>query len=212
MSGTASTQLGALMLDRNGFGTELSPFFAKLAQERLNEYVHPKQQTMFGTDKSYLNYKIVNIDAQDINKKDFPVIDYILTSPPYWDMLNMAGAETQAKRKKQGLQTNYSESELDVGNINDYRVFLSTLVGIYKNMFSILKPGGYCTIIVKNIKKKGKNYPFAFDLGHLLQDDMILVQEFFWLQDDISIAPYGYGNTFVSNTFHQYCLTFQKPI
>ena len=30
-------------------------------------------------------------------------------------------------------------------------------------------------------------------------------------KDDISIAPYGYGNTFVSNTFHQYCLNFQVP-
>ena len=31
-----------------------------------------------------------------------------------------------------------------------------------------------------------------------------------WLQDDQSIAPYGYGNTFVTNTFHHYCLNFQK--
>ena len=69
----------------------------------------------------------------------------------------------------------------------------------------------YLLRIWKNIKKKGSNYPFAWDLSLRLQEKLILVPETFWLQDDISIAPYGYGNTFVSNTFHQYCLSFQKP-
>lgn len=212
MSGTASTQLGALMLDRNGYGTELSDFFAKLSINRLKEYVDPSQIEMFPIDKSHLKFEILHKDARDIKKSDFPQMDYILTSPPYWDMLNMAGAENQAKRKEKGLKTNYSDSESDLGNISDYRFFLDSLVDIYINMIEILKPGGYFTIIIKNIKKQGSNYPFAYDLGHLLQKDLILCQEFFWLQDDISIAPYGYGNTFVSNTFHQYCLTFQKPI
>jgi hypothetical protein len=68
------------------------------------------------------------------------------------------------------------------------------------------------TIVVKNIKKKGRNYPFAWDLAHALQEKLILLPEAFWCQDDIRIAPYGYGNTWVSNTFHQYCLSFQKPV
>jgi hypothetical protein len=75
-----------------------------------------------------------------------------------------------------------------------------------------MKPGSYITIVVKNIKKKGRNYPFAWDLAHALQQKLILLPEVFWCQDDISIAPYGYGNTWVSNTFHQYCLTFQVPV
>ena len=74
-----------------------------------------------------------------------------------------------------------------------------------------MKPGSYITIVVKNIKKKGRNYHFAWDLAHALQEKLILLPEVFWCQDDISIAPYGYGNTWVSNTFHQYCLTFQVP-
>jgi hypothetical protein len=135
----------------------------------------------------------------------------MITSPPYWDMLNMKGAENQAKRIKKGLQTNYSDADEDLGNINDYRQFLHELIPIYQNVIRLIKPGGYLTIIVKNIKKKGQNYPFAWDLAHELQKELILLPEVFWCQDDISIAPYGYGNTWVSNTFHQYCLNFQKP-
>ena len=109
------------------------------------------------------------------------------------------------------MQVNYSDNKEDLGNTSDYNDFLNDLVAIYFNLIGLLKPGGYITIVVKNIKKKGSNYPFAWDLSLKLQEKLILLPETFWLQDDISIAPYGYGNTFVSNTFHQYCLNFQKP-
>ena len=211
MSGTGSTQLGALKMQRNGFGTELSEFFFKIAVKRCKEFIAPSQKTLFVEEKKNI-FKILNKDARLIKKDDFPLIDYLITSPPYWDMLNMKGAENQAKRIEKGLQTNYSNNNCDLGNIEDYNVFLNSLVDIYNNIGKFIKPGGYLTIIVKNIKKKGKNYPLAWDLANELQKELILLPEVFWCQDDISIAPYGYGNTWVSNTFHQYCLNFQKPL
>ena len=156
-------------------------------------------------------YKIINKDARLITPDDFPEIDFMITSPPYWDMLNMKGAENQAKRIEKGLQTNYSENEEDLGNVADYEKFLDDLNNIYFNIATLTKSGSYMTIVVKNIKKKGRNYPFAWDLSSLLMQKMGLLPEVFWCQDDINLAPYGYGNTFVSNTFHQYCLTFFKP-
>jgi DNA modification methylase len=210
MSGTGSTQLGALRNKRNGYGTELSEFFAKIAINRCSEYLNPTQTSLFFEEKNE-KFEILNIDARKINNNLFPPIDYVLTSPPYWDMLNMKGAENQASRKEKGLQTNYSDSDKDLGNISDYNCFIDELLDVYKNMFELVKPGGYITIVVKNIKKKGQNYPFAWDLSTKLQENLILLPVTFWCQDDISIAPYGYGNTWVSNTFHHYCLNFQKP-
>jgi len=210
MSGTGSTQLGALKLNRNGYGTELSDFFSDIAENRCQNYLEPVQGQLF-SEKKDLKFKIFSKDARQITREDFPEIDYLITSPPYWDMLNMKGAENQAKRIEKGLQTNYSDNENDLGNISDYESFISELVAIYFNVIELLKPGSYLTIVVKNIKKKGRNYPFAWDLANALQEKLILLPEVFWCQDDISIAPYGYGNTWVSNTFHQYCLNFQKP-
>src|SRR5699024_3334464 len=135
----------------------------------------------------------------------------LLTSPPYWDMLNMKGAENQAKRIKKGLKTNYSDNPEDLGNIEDYQDFLKNLRDIYFHIAQFMKPKSYLCIVVKNIKKKDSNYPFAWDLSALLQEKFIMLTEFFWVQDDISISSYGYGNTWVSNSFHQYCLTFQIP-
>jgi DNA modification methylase len=211
MSGSGSTQLAALQTNRNGYGTELSEYFSQIAKNRLNEYLEPSQTIMFPENKKEVCFKILNKDIRKIKKNDFPTIDYIITSPPYWDMLNMKGAENQARRKEKGLKLNYSDSNKDLGNITDYEEFIDSLIEIYFTIIEYLKPGGYVTIIVKNIKKKGKNYPFAWDLSRRLSEKLILFPEFYWLQDDINLAPYGYGNTFVSNTFHQYCLNFKKP-
>ncbi len=211
MSGTGSTQLAALQTNRNGYGTELSNFFTKIANDRLKEYLKPNQISFFPGIKKEVSFKILNKDVRTIKKDDFPTIDYIITSPPYWDMLNMKGAENQEKRKEKGLKLNYTDSNKDFGNIPDYEEFINDLVEVYFNIIEYLKPGGHLTIIVKNIKKKGKNYPFAWDLSRKLSERLILLPEFFWLQDDINLAPYGYGNTFVTNTFHQYCLNFKKP-
>ena len=123
----------------------------------------------------------------------------------------MKGAEGQAKRKAKGLQLNYSDDTNDLGNIEDYKEFVNELMSVYKPMLGMIKPGGYLTIVVKNIKKKGSNYPLAWDLSSaLIKEGLQLLPEVFWCQDDINIAPYGYGNTWVSNTFHHYCLNFRK--
>ncbi|MBI1183915.1 hypothetical protein GC194_06565 [bacterium] len=201
MSGTGSTQVAALSCGRNGFGTELSPFFHEIAMERC-------QEMAFGTT---LQFDIKLHNAKEVAQLDFPAIDYLITSPPYWDMLNMKGAEYQARRKEKGLQLNYSDDTNDLGNIADYQRFVDELIAVYKACDKILKPGAFVTIVVKNIKKKGSNYPFAWDLSQkLIAMGWELLPEFFWCQDDINLAPYGYGNTWVSNTFHQYCLNFRK--
>ncbi len=211
MSGTGSSQIGAIKLERNGYGTELSPFFGAIAQKRCAEFINPNQESLFEENLNAMA-RIEIGDAREFMKFKFPQQNYLITSPPYWDMLNMKGAENQAKRINSGLKTNYSDSEDDFGNITDYKNFVDSLVTIYRELIKILEPGACLTIVVKNIKKKGSNYPFAWDLCRELQSDLVLLPEAFWLQDDISIAPFGYGNTWVSNTFHQYCLNFQVPI
>ncbi len=221
MSGTGSTQVGALRLGRNAFGTELSEFFAGIANQRCEAICQPSQTGVetgqlvnlsTRQPESHPQWKITKKDARQISEADTLPIHFLLTSPPYWDMLNMKGAENQAKRVEKGLQTNYSDTPEDLGNLSDYNAFVKELAEIYFTIFDLMEPGAYATIVVKNIKKKGSNYPFAWDLALALQEKFILLPEVFWCQDDLNLAPYGYGNTWVSNTFHQYCLNFQKPL
>lgn len=200
MSGTGSTLVAALTNNRKAYGCEITRHFYKIALERINNFQ--------SANHSYLACE----DAFFFDKhKSFPAFfDYIITSPPYWDMLNMNGAGTQKSRASQGLMVNYSDLDTDLGNYTNYETFLAELLKIYNKILKRLKPGGHFTIIIKNIKKKGTIYTFAWDLVEHLSKELSLVQLNYWLQDDIRIAPYGYGNAWVSNTFHHYCLTFKK--
>jgi DNA modification methylase len=201
MSGTGSAQLAALATQRNAYGCELTKHFHEIALDRINNVKHDN------------DFYLALDDAWNFDSHDrFPAqFDYIITSPPYWDMLNMDGAQTQKTRNRKGLRTNYSELDTDLGNCADYDTFLTRLLKIYNKTLLRLKAGGYFTVIVKNIKKKGIIYTFAWDIVENLSETLDITQINFWLQDDIRIAPYGYGNAWVSNTFHQYCLTFKKP-
>jgi len=74
--------------------------------------------------------------------------DLCITSPPYWDILNMKRSADQ----KEAM--NYSDKEEDLGNIADYNVFISKLASLFKEVKRVLKPGGYCIINVMDIRKK----------------------------------------------------------
>ena len=124
-------------------------------------------------------------------------------------MLREKGFETQKTREKMNYDTHYSEDERDVGNIEDYIRFLEELSEIYLKVYDVMKIGGYLTVIVKNIKKGGKIYPLAWDLTKKL-DFFTLKDEKIWCQDNVKLAPYGYGYSWVSNTVHHYCLIFKK--
>jgi hypothetical protein len=132
-------------------------------------------------------------------------------SPPYWDMLRAKGAETQKKRRSsEQLDVHYSEDPNDLGNIEDYDLFLGNLVDIYKGLQPLLREKAYLTIIVKNVKKGGKIYPLAWDIARELGKTYTLKDERLWLQDNQRLAPFGLGSAWVSNTFHHYCLQFRN--
>jgi hypothetical protein len=134
-----------------------------------------------------------------------------LTSPPYWDMLHAKGAVTQKKRRTSTeLDVFYSDDPDDLGNLHDYDEFLDRLVTIYQGLKPLLREKAYLTIIVKNIKKGGRIYPLAWDLGRELGKIYTLKDEKLWLQDNQRLAPYGLGSAWVSNTFHHYCLQFRN--
>jgi hypothetical protein len=71
-------------------------------------------------------------------------------------------------------------------------------------------PRAYLTIIVKNVKKAGRTYPLAWDLGRELGRIYSLKDERLWCQDNQRLAPFGLGSAWVSNTFHHYCLQFRN--
>ena len=210
MVGTGSTLVAALRAGRNSYGIELNPIYAEIARQVIAE-----ERLTLGESARKLAADVITGDASRIAdlaaELKLPPVDYVLTSPPYWDMLHARGAQTQKKRRSStSLDVVYSEHPADLGNIPAYGEFLERLVNIYAGLKPYLKQGAYLTIIVKNIKKGGKLYPLAWDLGANLSRVYALKDEKIWAQDNQRLAPYGLGNAWVSNTFHHYCLQFRN--
>ena len=210
MVGTGSTMVAALRLGRHSYGIELNKDYAEISHQVILE-----ERKTLGKEAEELTAEVITGDAGTIlehkSLHQIPTIDYVITSPPYWDMLHARGAGTQRKRREsEEMDVVYSEDPNDLGNISDYEEFLERLVNIYAALRTSLRQRSYMTIIVKNIKKGGVIYPLAWDLAGRLGKIYTLKDEKIWCQDDIRLAPYGLGNAWVSNTFHHYCLQFRN--
>lgn len=206
MVGTGSTLVGALRAGRHAIGIELNPRYAQVARDTLIA-----ERASLGDAAHGLRSDVICADAAEIAGLDLPRIQYVLTSPPYWDMLHARGAQTQSTRRSSpDLDVVYSEDPRDLGNVHEYEAFLRRLVKIYSGLKPMLEPDAYLTIIVKNVKKGGKVYPLAWDLGRELGAVYRLKDEKIWCQDNQRLAPFGLGSAWVSNTFHHYCLQFRN--
>lgn len=210
MAGTGSALVAAMRSGRHSIGIELNPVYAEIARQVVSE----ERSTMMDRDQA-VTASIITGDAARFAEiaasNQFPPLDYVITSPPYWDMLHSRGAETQSRRRQSsGMDVFYSENPLDLGNIPNYALFLEKLAAIYAGLKPYLRPRAYLTIIVKNVKKGGKLYPLAWDLARQLGEVYRLKDEKIWCQEDIRLAPYGLGSAWVSNTFHHYCLQFRN--
>jgi DNA modification methylase len=205
MAGTGSTLIACLRAGRHSIGIELKPTYADIARKMVDE-----ERESLGGSAEKLRAEVITADAALLADLDLPTVDYVLTSPPYWDMLHARGAETQRKRRAApDMDVIYSDDPADLGNISDYDEFIDRLVKIYTRLQPYLRPRAYLTIIVKNVKKGGRIYPLAWDLARRLGDTYTLKDERIWCQDDVRLAPYGLGSAWVSNTFHHYCLQFR---
>jgi DNA modification methylase len=193
-AGIGSTLVAARRTNRIGYGIELNKKYFEITRARLPEF----------------RDNIFNQSCEEIPSLYLPEIDFCISSPPYWDVLNRSTKDFKTTRSKKGLDSTYSDKEDDLGNIENYEEFVSRLCKIYENIYQKLANGAYVVIILKNVKKEGVLYPLAWDVAKKLSELYVLKDEKIWIQDKIGLAPYGYPYSWVSNILHHYCLILQK--
>ena len=192
-NGIGSTIVAAQKLGCNAVGIDLSSDFCEIARKRI------------GNDNKI---RIINGDSFEV-LKTLPdnSFDICVTSPPYWDILNMKRSADQKE------SVNYSDKENDVGNIQNYDDFISTLSNLFSSVNRVLKKGGYCIVNVMDIRKKSNFYSLHSDLATALQkvgfiyDDIIIWDR---QPDYNNMRPLGYPYKFRINKVHEYLLIFIK--
>ena len=202
--GVGSTLKACALEKRKGIGIELNPFFVKLSKQRL------KNET---DGKSFKDQEIIKGDSRDqMLKIKSNTIDFVVTSPPYWNILKKIDHKVKQERLAKNLMKDYGNMKKDLSNISSYESFLKELMIIFKQCFRVLKDGKYISVIVSDFRNKSKYHMFHADLMSRLELEGFESKGLTVLyQRHKRIFPYGYPYAFVPNIHNQFILILQKP-
>jgi DNA modification methylase len=203
--GVGSTLKACAIERRYGIGIELQKKYCDLSLLRLQEELDKETLTAYPQ-------KIINADIRKAIK-DLPdnSIDFIVTSPPYWNILNKIDHKAKQERIGKGLETKYSDDRKDLANIPEYNDYLCELSKIFEMLKYKLRPKKYIAVIVSDFRHKSKYYMLHADLanslslvGYELKGITVLYQS------RKRVFPYGYPYAYVPNIHNQFIIIMQR--
>jgi len=202
--GIGSTLIASMMANRKSIGMDLNAEFCAKTKERIKNF---KSELSDSKQKIYIP-KICCDNAKNIKKYTKPEsVDLVITSPPYWDILNR-----KRTADKKDIRT-YSDSDKDIGNIEDYEEFLQKLKSIYSKVYEVLKPNKRCISIVMDIRKKDKFFPLHEDQTRIMREIGFELEEYvIWNRqiDYNNMKTLGYPWVFRFNKVHEYICIYWK--
>jgi DNA modification methylase len=202
-AGVGSTIAAAAACGRIGVGVELNPEFHAAA--------HGREDLGHGG-------AVIHGDARHTKEllaaDGITTVDYVLTSPPYWNMLRKSRgnvSSTHQRRASAGLRTVYSDLCADLGNLEEYDEFVEELTGILAELRTVLARDRYLTVVTQNVRVPGGEVkPLAWDLTRRLGEYYTFKGERIWVQDNKPLGCWGWPTEFVTNVHHHYCLNFRN--
>jgi DNA modification methylase len=202
-AGVGSTLKACAIEGRRGIGFELNPKYVALTRDRLRKEV---------AAATSLDQQIQQGDTRVLAKKlPCDSIDFIVTSPPYWNILHKEDHKARQERKARNLDTRYGNDTRDLGNIHEYPDFVRELSTILGECTRALKPKKYLAIVVSDFRDKSKFVMFHADLTAALEQYHLQLRGITVLyQRHKRVFPYGYPFAYVPNIHHQFILILQN--
>lgn len=210
--GVGSTAKAAAVTGRKAISIELQQQWHDLAIHRLEVEVAKGAAT---------EHQFINRDSREaLWELESECVDFVVTSPPYWTILNKkADHKVKKERLENDLATNYSNGDpKDLANLSDYSEFLDVLVSDFMLPSArALRTGKYLCMVVSDFRNKSEFVSFHSDIiqrfngAEVPDGGKIMLQGVkILLQNHKSLLPYGYPFAYVENIHHQYILIFRK--
>jgi DNA modification methylase len=204
--GSGTTLIACNEINRNGIGIDLNENYRDLFNNRLLE-----SGIELANDIKY----IVGNSFYAID--DIGMVDYIVTSPPYFNILKNDSKGTRNNSGKayrmaarEGIEF-YSDSSEDLGNIDDYDGFISALESIMQKAYQHLNNKKYATIIMSDFTVNKKEQPVQSDIICMMNRiGMEFCGTTILLQPVKPLYPFGYPYAYKINHHHQNIMTFRK--
>ena len=170
-AGFGTTLFAAEKLGRRAVGVELIQERAEYIKERL-----------------YAQSAIHCGNALNLNELELPMIDFVLTSPPY--------------------MPKYGHSEYPLAGYKvtgqGYADYLKDLTRIFKQICGFMANSAYAVIEASNLIIGGRFTPLAWDIAQSVGAVMPFKQELIIQWESDSLPAYGFGYD------HSYALVFHK--
>ena len=202
--GSGTTLLAANKLGRRAVGIDLNSEFKATANKRLKA-------------RGFSDYTYI---VGDSNKKIETIepVDYIVTSPPYHNILRNGSKGTRHNNGKlyrmgarEGVQY-YSERKNDLGNFDEYNDFINALKEIMSKAYSKLKDGKYCSIIISDFTVNKVEVCVQADVVRIMREiGFMFCGTIALLQTVKPLYPFGYPYAYKINHHHQNIMNFMKP-
>ncbi len=168
-AGVGTTLDAANILDRHSVGFELNNKFIELFKKGIDK--------KDGNLNS--NYKRIMINNTSLNIDKFipdNTIDFILTSPPYANLLNnirdnFADKDYKGnpyKNQSRKLAKPYSNNDKDFGNFA-YSEYLFNIQKLFQKLFTISKEGTYNVWVVRDYRNVKENIPYVNLHGDIIK-------------------------------------------
>lgn len=202
--GVGSTLIASVRQGKSGVGCELNQEFAKIAENRVKS----SQEELF-IENNFVQEILLGDNRITLKEIKRETIDFSISSPPYWDILN------QKRTADNKNIVNYSNSDEDLGNINDYSKFVNSLKDVYSEVFRVLKFNKRCVINVMDLRKKDVFYPLHIDVVRMMEEIGFELEDIIiWdrQHEYNNMKTLGYPWVFRVNKVHEYCLIFWKRL
>lgn len=205
-AGSGTTLIASNRLNRKSVGIDLNKSYIELAKKRLKNEGYKLKK----------DYAYFHGDSKE-KLKEIDEIDYIVTSPPYHNILKNRG-EGLRTIKKNGYRNGsrigveyYSDYENDLGNKKSYGEFLKSLKEIMGISYSKLRNKKYCSIIISDFTVNKKEVNVQGDIVKIMDEiGFKFVGTIALLQNNKPLYPFGYPFAYKINHHHQNIINFIK--
>lgn len=206
--GSGTTIVAAASTNRYGIGIDLSEEYINLSKERF--LVKGISENMY---ELYLGDSLKILD--DFDSEFF---DYIVTSPPYHNILKNTASGIRSDNSSKGFRNGtrqgiefYSNKSEDLGNQETFDDFIQLLSNIMTKCYQKLKNGKYCSIVISDFtveKKEVCVQKYIVDMMEKIGFEF--VGTIVLLQDNKPLYPFGYPFAYKINHHHQNIINFRK--
>ena len=209
--GSGTALIASANLGRIGLGFDLNSNYKDLAIDRLSKI----------TNNNNARFEYVVGDSTQLIL-DVPEcsIDYMVTSPPYHNILRNKSQGVRSDKSEKGFRNGgrtgvvfYSDDTEDLGNCESYNVFLERLSIIMSGVFRALKNKKYCSIVISDFTVEKKEVNVQGDIVKLMTNiGFEFSGTIALLQPNKPLYPFGYPYAYKINHHHQNIINFRKVI